>query len=599
MAAGPNTPVTIVDGSLDFSGGVDSLKVTTIQSDQNPNGLARNQLAWLNNATTRDGGITQRTGWQPLGHVHDGNALYQGGSIYEPDAENPYLIVSIGGNIWKIDLNFTIPPANLSAYFGLTNPPNEPQAYFCQAEKFLVIQAGDNVTLPLFWDGATLRRSKGITNPAVAPGSPGVNEIPAATAMDYYQGRLWYAQGRRYSAGDMVGGASGTAANEFRDAVLNVTENPLVLGGDGFTVPTNAGNIRAIRHTATLDATLGQGQLYIFTAREIYTQDIPVTRTDWIAANANNQPKQNVVQIVNGSVNDRSLVAVNGDLFYQSLEPGIRSLFSAIRYFGQWGNVQISANENRILQFNDRSLLHFGSGIYFDNRMIQTALPVQRQQGVVHTALVPLDFMPINSFGQQSAPVWQGMYEGLDFLQLFVANFGGLERAFGMIVSRVDATIQLWELTNSQRFENGDNRVTWIAEFPAYTWNREFTLKQLRSAELWIDKLFGEVEFTMEYRPDSDPCWKPWRKWKQCSSRNSCEDANNPICYPITPNRESFRATMTLPEPPKDCESVTGRPAFIAYQFQPRMIIKGWCRIRGILLHAEIRERKLYDNLVC
>jgi len=49
---------TIVDGSLDFSGGVDSIKVTTIQSQQNPNGLGRNELAWLDNAGVRDGGIT-------------------------------------------------------------------------------------------------------------------------------------------------------------------------------------------------------------------------------------------------------------------------------------------------------------------------------------------------------------------------------------------------------------------------------------------------------------------------------------------------------------------------------------------------------------
>ena len=90
---------------------------------------------------------------------------------------------------------------------------------------------------PLIWDGAILRRSKGITNPAVAPGTPGVNEIPAGTAMDYFMGRIWYAQGRVANAGDIVGGPSGTLAYDFRDSVLNVTECPLVLGGDGFSVP--------------------------------------------------------------------------------------------------------------------------------------------------------------------------------------------------------------------------------------------------------------------------------------------------------------------------------------------------------------------------
>ena len=35
------------DGSFDWSGGVDSSLVTTLQSTLNPGGLSRNQLAWL------------------------------------------------------------------------------------------------------------------------------------------------------------------------------------------------------------------------------------------------------------------------------------------------------------------------------------------------------------------------------------------------------------------------------------------------------------------------------------------------------------------------------------------------------------------------
>src|SRR5215207_3499704 len=45
----------ITDGSLDFSGGVDSGRVTTIASQANPNGVQRNQLVWAGNATMRGG----------------------------------------------------------------------------------------------------------------------------------------------------------------------------------------------------------------------------------------------------------------------------------------------------------------------------------------------------------------------------------------------------------------------------------------------------------------------------------------------------------------------------------------------------------------
>lgn len=603
--AGQQNGVTMADGSLDASGGVNSIKTTTIQSANNPNGLARNELAWLDNATVRDGGITQRSGWQYLGTIHDGTGLYQRGYMYEPDFANPYLVLSISGQLYAV--NSALPGAapsivNLSAAFGLNNPPAAPQAFFTQGEQFLICQAGDNVTKPLFWDGATLRRSKGINNPAVAPGTPGVNEIPAATAMDYYMGRLWYAQGRQYSAGDIVKGPSGTAAYQFRDSILEVTENPLVVGGDGFTVPTNAGNIRSLAHSANLDTALGQGNLFIGTPRAWYSLQVPVTRTAWIAANNNNQPLQTVVQLVNGPVGDGSVVAVNGDLFYQSLEPGIRSLISATRYFNQWGNTSLSAKEQRLLQFNDRALLHMSSGCVYSNRLLMTALPIQKPQGVVHQAIVPLDFIPLSSFGPERQPVWEGMYEALDVMQLFSGNFGGLERAFAIVLARKDSSIQLWELTDFQRDDfstQGESRVTWIIEWPAFTWGQEFLLKKLVSAELWVDKIFGEVVFRMEYRPDADTCWHDWHTWKICSAKNSCEDVINPICYPLTPYREGYRPPFTLPRPQEKCAPNSGRPLNVGCQFQPRLTIKGWCRIRGLLLHAEGVEQRLYHNNVC
>jgi hypothetical protein len=598
----PASPVIITDGSIDFSGGVNSIKTTTIQSERNPNGLARNELAWLDNATVRDGGITCRGGFQPIMKIADSNSIYQGKFLYQPSGADPYFIYSISGHIILAN-----PLTGLVRDLTAESPSNVPQfnpdgklvAYFVQAEQFLVIQAGDSQTLPFIWDGQFLRRSLGITNPAVAPGTPGVNEIPAATAMDYFMGRIWYARGRTANAGDIVNGPSGTAQYQNRDSVLNVTENPMVLSGDGFTVPTSDGTIiRAIKHSANIDAALGQGRLFIGTRKAIYALNVPVTRSDWISATNSNQPLMTVVQLNNGWVNDRSVVAVNGDLFSQSLEPGIRSLNQSTRFFGQWGNIPISANENRILQFNDRSLLRFSNGIYFDNRLIQSALPMDTSQGVVHQAMIPLDFTPISGFNRMKEPNWEGMYEGIDSYQMEVGDFGGRERAFATIRSKVDQSMNLWEMTSFDKFDNGESRIVWIIETPAYTWGNEMELKRLVGAELWIDRLFGTVQFVMEYRPDGQQCWIQWHAWKKCSTKNSTETVQDPYAYPLVPCLESYFATMTLPKPPEGC-SATSRISTIGYQFQVRLIIKGFCRVRGIYLHAEHVGRKLYENLTC
>ena len=602
--------VYLQDGSWDWSGGVDSNKPTSIQSQLSPNGLRRDQLSWLSNGTVRLGGILQRTGWVPNGLLYDSTGLYQGGYLYEPrDGSNPYFIFLISGNVIMY-IPDTAALTNLSAAFGLTHPPAVDQAFLCQAEEFLVIQAGDGVTLPLIWDGVTLRRSVGIISinnvPGVAPaGVLPYNEIPAATCMDYYRGRLWYAQGRTFGAGDIVQSfSSGSAAYDYRDSILKVTENPLCFGGDNFTVPTNSGNIRAIKHSANINTQLGQGDLFISTRKAIYSLVVPPTRTDWIGADTNNVPVMTVAQLNNGWVNDRSVVAVNGDLFGQSLEPSIRSLKVAVRNFNEWGNVQISSNVNRALQFVDRALLRFASGIDFNNRLLQTTLPRQTPQGVVHDGILPLDFEIISSLDKQLPPAWEGMYSGAQILQLFSGDFGGRERAFAAIVSVVDGAIAVWELTSDSRTDNQDSRVVWSFETPGYTCGKEFELKRLVGGEVWLSKIFGTVELTFDYRSDGDPCYRFWHHTHLCVARDCHEDGLSPSCpaypYPAPGTyREGWKWPIRLPKPPAACNSMGDRPTDIGHQFQVRVTIKGWCQIRGLMIYCNEFNEPLYYGLKC
>ena len=698
------------DGTLSFSAGVNSVSVTTVQSPGNPDGLPRNSSAWLINYTCRDGGLTQRFGWVRVGEVATASGLFQGKFLYEPLGATPYEIWSVSGHILRVDVD-TGAVTDLSTSATLTNPATETHAYFEQAEEFLVIQAGDygkggpvvpgitdalGNTLPLFWDGNTLRRSNGLTGnigqpsatiryftataffkiPSVAstvtipistmypgvaleqgvmrgvggqfdigtftvtaftavapftvtirtdssqhigenfppfeyqltltavPAPVLINEIPAATAMCYYMYRLWYAQGRIVSAGDLVFGPSGTAAYGYRDSVLKVTENPLAIGGDGFAVSSQDGSIRALQYGANIDAANGQGRLFIGTRKAWYALQVPVNREDWIDAGTNNQPLLTVVQLANGPVNDRSVVPVNGDLFYQSLEPGIRSLVQSGRLFGQPGNIEISANENRILQFQDRALMQEVSGIFFDNRLLQTVLPEQTPQGVIHSQIVPLDFVPISTFNQQRQPNWEGSYQAMPVFQLLAGDFGGRERAFAAVRSETGA-IELWELTIGQRFdyaaETSDDarRIVSVVELPAFTWSNsigEEELKKITGAEIAVDRIFGTVEFTLEYRPDFASCWVPWHQWKVCNPKNTAEIAGVPPGYPV-PYGECYRNTLWIPKPPDNCAPCgTGRPANQCYQCQPRLTIKGWHRLRGFWVWAEPLTRGQYPN---
>jgi len=621
--------------------------------------------------------------------------------MYEPPFANPYLVVMIGGRIYQIRVDTDNSVVDLSTAFpGMTMPPNEPLGFMAQGEEFLVIQSGDLVTLPLFWDGAILRRSRGFlgigagqstldnafqitirndndtrvgtvipagslfttdqgnftlqspfTIPPIATSSvaniteayagtppvvvnifvPGpfpenpsfgsntyqwtitaklstgattgiASELPAAGPMDYYMGRMWYAFGRQYCAGDIVGSrASGTAPYDYRDSILKTTENPVSLAGDAFIVPTNAGNIRALKHSANLDSALGEGTLYPFTRKNIYATTVPPRRADWSALS---EPLQRVAQRDFGSVGDRCVVPVNGDLFYQAMD-GVRSLAVAVRNFGDWGNVPISKPEQRVLRFNNRALMRFVSGINFDNRMWQTVGPFQTDKGVAHQGIIIMDFDPLGSMVDRFPPVWEGMYEGLYILQLLEADFGGLQRAFGLIVSRETGNIDLWEMTTQDRWdsqvENDGDRVTWYLETPAYTWGDPFALKKLDGLELWFDKMLGTVQFMVEYKVDQAPCWIPWHSWKQCVAKDCREDPDAVTCpeYPVQPYCEGFKATVSLPTPPRPCEPNNARPSDLGYQFQIRLTIKGWCRLRGLRIYALPMAKAPYQNLLC
>lgn len=613
----------LVTGQFDFSGGIDSSKVPLIQSAQNPQGLGNNQLAWLTNGTVRGGGILTRTGFQPLAKLGFIGQLYQGGFLYDQsplNGGNPYLMLSIGGRMIQVRVDTDNSINDVTGAF--SDPPLAPQAYFIQAEQFLVKQAGDGSTLPLFWDGNTLTRSVGIISPNNVPGDPplGVmpfNELPPATSMCYYMGRIWYAQNRLYSAGDIVNDqASGTAGYQYTDSVIKVTENPLAIGGDGFTIPAQAGNIRAINYPISLDQTLGQGPLFIFTTKQIYSLQVPVTRADWIAATANNQPLQSLVMNGNGTVSERSVVAVNGDLFYQSLDPAIRSFFMALRYFQTWGNTPISNNINRILQFNDRSKMHVASGIEFNSRMLQTVLPIQTSAGIAFQSIAVMDLDPLSTLQNQNPPVWEGDYEGLQVLQLFRGDFGGLERAFAVTVSQIDGSIEVWELTNADRTDNAalspistpDKRVEMSFETPAFDWSEypravgggPFEYKELDGLQVWIDKLFGEAIIQVEFRPGEDACWYPWDTIKICAAQTSCEDKKNPVCYPLVGFREQYRNPLSFPHPTNtDCQIGNKIPITISTKFQLRFTITGWCRVRGFYIYAIHRESAPFINMLC
>lgn len=585
--------VRITDGQGSFEGGVDSGRTPTMANEANKIGLKANQLAWMNNATVRGGGVGCRPGFKLLDLDFSGLAdagaafqygLHQGSFMYDPTVGLPYIITSISGHIYRIRVDTDNSVEDLTATISDYNPASNRNCWMVQGEEFLIIQNGTQA--PFIWDGATLRRSVTV---------PPTYEVPVGRAMDYYMGRLWVQlTNRTYVGSDIVGGSTGTLPYGFRDSILRFTECGVfgLTSNGAFSIPTSAGAITALQHTSLLDTALGEGELMVFTRTSVFATRVPVTRANWITTL---EPLQRVAQQRYGATSDRCVVPVNGDMFYRSPD-GVRSLFMSIRNFGSWGNTPISRNENRIINAEDRGLMDTASGINFDNRLLQTCLPIETSQGTVFTGIMPLDFDIISSLGESDQPAWEGMLSGLQAFQLLEADYGGLQRGFVMALGSANE-IEVWEITTAERYDNVTRRISWLIETPSYVWNNPFQLKELDTIELFVDKLFGLVDFEIWYRPDQHPCWVFWHKFQECIVRNPCEDPNLPDCYTMQSYREQYRS-FVLPKPPNQCDGQNVQPYKYGYQFQFMIVVTGWARIRGILAHAFPRDRSPYTNIV-
>jgi hypothetical protein len=558
-----------------------------IDSANSPNVLPPTQLAWMVNATARGGFPTTRPGWkkQTLRYMDESasddtdvqdqfetGGLWQGAGSYLADNGYGYLLCSIGGHIMRIrcsDMDVTDLTNSINDY----NSPVRPLSYFCQAENFLIIQNAHEK--PFIYNGATLRRS--------LPSALGGNEVPSGSVMEYNKGRLWVASpsGDSFVAGDLVYSINGTRAD-----LLTFTENEFLTGGGRFSVPAQAGRITAMRSLAVQDTSTGQGPLQVCTSKGAFSVDAPFDRELW---QATTNPIETISLLSNGPVAHNATVVVNGDVWFRSTD-GVRSLVVARREQGAWTNTPLSRENDRALGFDTQILLDYASAVLFDNRMLCTVGPRlhynedRELRGVTHPGLAVLDFAPVSQMFNRSQPNWEGLWTGLDILQIVTVEDRGTTRCFAFAIG-ADYKLELWEITKDARFDfNGSDNVTqdWVLETPSYGFDDGgWNLKRMAYGDLWLSKLSGQLEIIPYYRCDNDPTWRLWKIVQQCAPITMCAPL---ACAPPTVPLEQYRPRIHLPSPAEECEATTLKPSTLGYRFAVRFLISGVCSINQLRL---------------
>ena len=459
--------------------------------------------------------------------------------------------------------------------------------YFCQAEKFLIIQ--DGINAPFIFDGENIRRSHITTNPAVsmgvgsgtvvsvlvtnrgsgytsaptvtisAPGGAGTtatgtavissssgqveritvsnagtsytsaptitfsggggsgakayailetpSEVPTGSIMAYGQGRLFIANPNRFEiqALDLVGShvnvKAGTTAlgainyplSDPRTSVLFNTENTYLNEGGSLLMPSFMGKITGMQFVPTQNTVAGQGQLFVFCEFGAASFAVTTPRSQWGTTSG----FQTVLYTNIGAVGPDAFAQVNGDLFFRSND-GLRTYKNATAEMESYGNTAMSAEMNYILNQEPIHLLQDVSLAYTDRgRVLMTALPQEYQPETfnsksrkVYKALISLDFNAMTGSLGKTAAAYDGIWTGVDILQVIAGDFGRRNRAFILGVScnlnsvweidsksHEDRPIAGSELTFSNSLLSG----TYQLEALAGTTNAKFDLSKIAS----------------------------------------------------------------------------------------------------------------------
>jgi hypothetical protein len=526
-----------------------------------PTLLPVNQCAAAENMTFRGGYPSVRPSFRFVGELPDGR--FQGVSYFRDGMNRTMLVAFFDGVCYRIsgdgvggivNLDVTV-DADLRLF------PKSKQVYFEQVESHLVCQDGRSKAI-IYSGGATTRRAAS-------------DEVPVGTAMAYGLGRLAVAQRNRIYIGDIVGGPT---------SPLKFTETTYLAEGGSFRIPVEDGieGISGMAFVALGDTATGQGELVVGTRKSFTSINTALPREQW---------KETTVQRVAtrgaGCTSEKSMVQVNSDLWIRAAD-GIRSYRMARAEFGQWGQTPQSREVSHILDFDDERQLDGISATLFDNRLLMTVNPRADRSC---RGLVALDFAPVAQMDGKSAPAYDALWTRDDFrpIEIVSGDFGTGDECYVVGIRPSDGKNVLYQITKNGRMDDGE-AIAWSLDTRVFDFGDPFGDKMLMRADIFADKVHGDLSVTFEYRA---ACLKGWQSWQAHAQDNETEICMTEAdCYPPCLRDNCFYKEYGRP-PEADRD---GEFASRATEFQFRISGTGHCRLRRVRFHASSRGDPSYAD---
>jgi len=491
------------------------------------------------NLTVRGGLVKTRPGFVAEAVEGMPTGRFQGVGCWSL-SDGEHLVFVVDGVVYSLAVE-----TNELTAIGLSLDPEAPQCWFCQVDRFLIIQ--DGVSTPVVLDPT----ADGLIY-------AGEQSIPIGTVMYFVFQRLQVADvtlGLRYfKSGDVL-------IPTQPESCLKFTEVEYWATGGAHCMPLELGYIygmTAFRNAAT---GTGVGSLVVFADKGVVAYDFSVPRSEWAYVNTSQ-----VLFTGAGCRSPRSTITVNDDLLYRGID-GQRTIRFTKSEVGSGGgslsNTPMSLPVDTWFANEERVYLPFVSSSQWDNYIFTTAGGVD---DYLFRGLVTLDTAVTHGLVGSSQPAFPGIWTGFKFAQVINADRAGRRELFAFTEGP-----ELYRLDEDALDDAGISiKARLITR--SHNFGDAASSKQFDYIDLWVSDVLKETTITVYFRPTGYP------KWCLVGSRSVG-------VYPGYPGYKR-KLRFSLDDSTVYANNVSGEPLRVGTEFQFAIEIEGNATIERCLMMA-------------
>jgi hypothetical protein len=453
-------------------------------------------------AKTRPAFVHQDISGMPTG-------TYQGSGVWKLDGGDWFVFV-VSGAVYALKIDTMA----LTAVSGGPHLDTSAQCYFAQADRYMVIQDGNNTPVILKESGGVVSRFEYSTDASYGDSlNDGYDEgtdidfvasqqVPIGTVMGYVMGRLHVSPkyipgttktGRPYFiSGDIV-------KPSFPEDCLRFKETQYFTGGGAHGMPVEMGYVNGMALFRNSQQGTGSGDLYVFGRNGLAAFAVSVPRASWT--------DRTIAQglfVGSGTKSPWAVTEVNNDIVFRGLD-GLRMMSYTTSQQWRTGSLFNSPISEEVARYmDDKDYLEYVSTAMYDNQLLSTCDGVSTRyfKGMVHMDVSPT----VNLGSSTTGPAYSGVWTGANFAQVLSARKDGEPRQFvfaqGPKLYLVDK-----EVDADTDSSGVDSPIESRIETRAYHFGNFTERKKLRHVDLWLSDLTRDTTVTIYARPYGYPYW--------------------------------------------------------------------------------------------